>query len=66
MFGLLDVIKGTVLRDNIFLDVREKRNESKFYDDLTEFILRREGECGIVYSVFPSDVSKMEWKQNEM
>ena len=42
----------------IFLDVREKPSGSKFYDDLAECILRRK-ECGIVYSVFPSDVSKI-------
>ena len=59
VFGTLDVIKGSVLRDNIFLDVREKPNGSKFYDNLVECILRRKEECGIVYSVFPSDVSKI-------
>ena len=41
------------------LDVREKPSGSKFYDDLAECILRRKEECGIVYSVFPSDVSKI-------
>ena len=59
VFGTLDIIKGSVLRDNIFLDVREKPSGSKFYDDLAECILRRNKECGIVYSVFPSDVSKI-------
>ena len=59
VFGTLDIIKGSVLRDNIFLDVREKPSGSKFYDDLAECILRRKEECGILYSVFPSDVSKI-------
>lgn len=59
MFGTLDIIKRSVLRDNIFSDVREKPSGSKFYDDLAECILRRKEECGIVFSVFPSDVSKI-------
>ena len=59
VFGTLEVIKGTVLRDNMFLHVQEKPSGNKFYDELAQYILNRKDECGIVYSVFPSDVLKI-------
>lgn len=59
MFGRLEVIKGTVLRDNIVLSVEEKPIGNKFYDELAQFVQCRKDEYGIIYGVFPSDVSKI-------
>ncbi len=59
MFGTLKVVKGSVLRNNIFLSVQDKSNGSKFYDELSQFILNKKDECGIIYAVFQSDVSKI-------
>jgi ATP-dependent DNA helicase RecQ len=59
LFGTLKVVKRTVLRNNIFLSVQDKLNGSKFYDELSQFILNKKDECGIIYAVFQSDVSKI-------
>ena len=59
LFGNFQVIKGTVLRDNISLNVEERPTGRKFYDQLAGFILKKPDDCGIIYAVFPSDVSKI-------
>ncbi|XP_028394396.1 ATP-dependent DNA helicase Q-like 4B [Dendronephthya gigantea] len=59
MFGRLEIIKGTVLRYNIVLSIEEKPLGNKFYDKLAQFVQNRNDECGIIYGVFPSDVSKL-------
>ncbi len=56
LFGTLKVVKGTVLRNNIFLSVQDKLNGS---NELSQFILNKKDEYGIIYAVFQSDVSKI-------
>lgn len=58
VFGNLTILRDTVFRDNLMIEVRERSSGSKFYDDLSSYIKNHEG-CGIVYCVFTSDVANI-------
>jgi RecQ family ATP-dependent DNA helicase len=59
IFGDFKVFRSSVLRPNLYLEVKENTGTSKLYSEITDFILSRKGECGIIYCVFPNDVSKV-------
>ena len=58
-FGTFVSIRNTVFRDNLCLNVEERSNGPKFYDQLASFIIKGHEGCGIVYCVFTSDVTKI-------
>lgn len=58
IFGTFMVIRNTVFRDNLVLEVQDRPSGPKFYDQLALFIKEHKG-CGIVYCVFTSDVTKI-------
>lgn len=57
IFGDFKVYRSSVFRPNLYLEVKESTN--KLYTEITNFILSQKGECGIIYCVFPNDVSKI-------
>ena len=57
MFGNVTILRDSVFRENLFVEVKER--PTKFYDEPTCFI-REKGKGGIVYCVFPDDVSKIQ------
>lgn len=57
LFGELKVLRNTVFRSNLHLEVKERNK--KLYDEVSDLIKEREGQCGIIYAVFPHDVSKI-------
>ena len=58
IFGTFMVIRNTVFRDSLVLEVQDRPSGPKFYDRLALFIKEHKG-CGILYCVFTSDVTKI-------
>ena len=59
LFGVLIVFtnKHSVFGETLFLEVMERGE--KLCDEIANYIKEKEGECGNVYAVLPSDVSKI-------
>lgn len=58
LFGSLTVLRDSVFRDNLLIEVKERPSTTKFYDELCAYA-NEQGKCGIIYCVLPHDVTKI-------
>ncbi|CAB4014436.1 ATP-dependent DNA helicase [Paramuricea clavata] len=58
MFGSVTVLRETVFQNNLFIEVKDRQCNTKFYDELYSYI-KDQASCGIIYCVLSNDVTKI-------